>query len=860
MDLRYIMYLNGKGNYYEIPKIKRESTELVLPELPAGWHTVLDEFGHWKYCYTNENRELKEQGWKIHISTQFDEAQKTLEIVIPLLVELDVMFKFVANKWELFLKNSKYGDRSASGKFFTIYPKDNEQFILLLNILENACKELEKGPYILSDKRWKESNIYFRYGGFAEMYTRKGAVRVLAIKNAMGNLVEDKREPSYYLPDFIEEPLEIKEMDKQQEKLQCDLGKFNEYEVLEALHFSNGGGVYKAKHIPTDTIVVLKEGRPGAGLDGQTKDAFYRIKKEAEVLKSLKNVKGVVQYFDSFLAWEHFFLAEEFIDGLSLNTWIAVNYPFSLQQSSRDYCEKAIKILKSIQSAVLEIHSNGIGMGDLQPMNIMVLPNNTIKLIDFESGADKEKDDGIGLDTPGFVTALSNNREEKDWFALLRIARHIFLPICPIQDLDEGIIEYQDIWIRQNFGDEPNRHIGEIEEKCRARFPHLFIKKSMNDYSFMYKDTECEQLVQKLRRGIIKELRDGKQLLPGDIRQYETDGGMFNILNGGFGIVMSLHRTGKIPTKANEWVKRYKKDIVNMNDNGLFTGKAGIAGVILELGDYDTAKKIYESIEVPYEYEDISLRSGMAGIGIALSVASDVFGEERFLEKALIIAEQIDKFFENELKITTIDPDALAVGLFDGWSGVALFYLLLTEITGNTVWAERSIKFVQKDLDECSYDDCGILQTKDSTRYFPYLAGGTAGIGIVIAAIRKHTLRNVWDLEFEAIRKLAGMRCCYNGGVFRGMFGFLAMYNAMFNLKEEDGENLKSIFRGLNLFLVRDDMNQAIYCTGDYGYKLSGDIFSGTAGNLLVLNDLLKKETWCSWMPIPNVKNYNTFK
>lgn len=859
MDLRYIMYLNGKGNYYELPKIRRETTELYLPELPEDWHTQIDEFGHWKYCYNDVNMRLREQGWKIHISTDFDEAQKTLDVIVPVLVENNVMFKFVANKWELFLKNSKYGDRSASGKFFTVYPQSDEQFIMLLDKLEKASGTLKKGPYILSDKRWKDSNVYFRYGGFAEMYTQQGATRVLAIKNASGEFVEDKRGPSYYLPDFVQEPIEIRQMDEEREQIHYDLRKFEEYQIEEALHFSNGGGVYKAKHVPTGTYVVLKEGRPGAGLDGQIKDGIQRIQKESEELKKLVGVKGVVQYFDSFPAWEHMFLAEEYVEGLPLNTWIAVNYPFSHKDDVAAYSQRAIAILEKVLEVVLEIHKNNIGMGDLQPMNIIVTPDDEVKLIDFEAANDKALIETTGLDTPGFVTVMAKSREEKDWFALLRISRHMFLPICPAQDLDEGIIKYQDEWIEQVYGSEPGRFIAKIEQECHNHFPHLF-KESPNNYSVTYKSGDCDELLQKLRNGMVRDLRDGDQLLPGDIRQYETNGGKFNVLNGGFGIVLSLLRTGEVPEKARKWVEAYgtEKNLAGL-ENGLFTGKAGIAGVLFEAGYHTLAKQVYDSISISDDCEDISLRSGMAGIGMALAVASDIFKDNKFLQMSLEIAERIEKLFNARLKVTTMDPDALTIGLFDGWSGTALFFLLLYEITGEEIWKDKCVNFVERDLEECGYDNSGILQTKDSTRYFPYLAGGTAGIGVVMAAIKKNTYEDIWDKEYESIRQLDGLRCCYNGGLFRGLGGFLAMFNAMYSHDKKVGDNLEAIFRGLNLYLIRDDENNAAYFTGDYGYKLSGDIFSGTAGNMLAIRDFSIKDTWCSWMPLPNVAEYNTF-
>ena len=124
--------------------------------------------------------------------------------------ENSVPFKHVSNVWELVLKNSKYGDRASSGKFITIYPNNESQFTFLLEKLHYLLKDFSNGPYILNDKRWLDGNVYFRYGAFKEMYLINGASKIPAIQNFSGELIPDSRAPYYTVPDFIEEPLIVK--------------------------------------------------------------------------------------------------------------------------------------------------------------------------------------------------------------------------------------------------------------------------------------------------------------------------------------------------------------------------------------------------------------------------------------------------------------------------------------------------------------------------------------------------------------------------------------------------------------------------------------------------------------------------
>lgn len=241
MDNRYMKYIN-EGYYYNVAT-KSNQTVLNLDTPPVQYVVIDGE--HWTNVLV-KNEKIPNQGWKIHISTNIKEAQKTLDIVSTLMIENNVSFKYVKSITELMLKDSKYGDRGSSGKFITIYPKDTEQFISLLSLLENNLNHLKPGPYILNDKRWYNSNVFFRYGAFIPRYIYKDGIKVDAIENLHGELIEDKRVPYYYLPDFVEEPIEIKNMDKtlDQVDISSPLDSFN---IEESLHFSNGGGVYICK-------------------------------------------------------------------------------------------------------------------------------------------------------------------------------------------------------------------------------------------------------------------------------------------------------------------------------------------------------------------------------------------------------------------------------------------------------------------------------------------------------------------------------------------------------------------------------------------------------------------------------------
>ena len=849
MDIRYMLYAVSNKKYYAPNKRKRSM--LRVPDLPIGWEEMLDEEKHWRYCI-QKNVMMPNQGWKIHISCNAPEAQEMLDTVAPILFNEKVDFKFVCSKMEIEIKNSKYGNRGASGKFITIYPTGEEQFLRLLDILDEATKHIKKGPYILSDKRWKDHNVYFRYGGFAQMFVTIDGEKQLAIMNEKGELIPDVRSTTYVLPDFVKEPIEIIKMDKEREEKENLPSKLDDYNITEALHFSNGGGVYLAQNKEGEEVVI-KEGRPGAAVDANTQYAYDRIKVEIEALKKLRGTDIAVQYIDDFIVWEHIFLVEEKVEGATVNTWMALNYPFvEGTKNQADYKDKVIKIIRNIIDGMKIMHSLDVAMGDISLTNIMVnVEDMSVKFIDFESAGSVETDGMPGLGTVGYMTALAKSRGQNDWFGILRIARHLFLPICDIDDFDPAVDYKIDKWIENTIGIEAISLIREIENLCSQQIIGYDKKfKPENNYYRNRVPLSLPQFISKLRNTMVSELKLESILLHGDIRQYEIKGGKYNVLTGGFGIALALARTGELPLIAKQWVEKYSnRRYMRSLDMGLFTGRTGVATVLYELGYKKEAHEIISTIDIEsVEMNNISIMSGLAGIGLAfVSLSVDEMFSD-LLGKAILIGEKLLEAAQRDVKIFKIDEDFISMGLIDGWAGVSLFFNALYRATQNDVWLNASVTILQKDINNCVRDEDGLLQADDTTRVLPYIAGGSAGIALVIDQIRDIVEPHKFDKDLEDILKLHNTQVCYNGGLFRGYGSFIMLDNLLHCYKPETPDMTDKILNRLNNYTVEDERN--LYMVGDYGRRISHDIFTGSAGVLLALSDV-GRGRYMSWFPIP---------
>lgn len=840
MDYRYVKYINN-SRYYTKPSYENEGI-INLKQVPHNFEIVQGE--HWTNVFNN-TQHLPKQGWKIHICTQLKEARKTLDIVSDLMFKENVSFKYVKSMHELMLKDSKYGDRSSSGKFITIYPSSNEQFIDLLKKLEHELSNLPKGPYILNDKRWYKSNVYFRYGGFMPRTFRYNGEILDAIEDPNGNLIEDQRKPYYVLPDFIEEPEEIKKMNLEVDH-EYKRTPLDNYNIKEALHFSNGGGVYLAEHNKWGNV-VLKEGRPHTSTGFDNIDAFERVENEGKVLKKLMKANYPAKIYDSFSAWEHKFIVEEYIEGDSLSIWMVNKYPFSSESNNENYVKSSINILNQLIKAIKELHNLNIGFGDLQPANIIVSKEEKIRLIDFET-AGSINDSLSSVMTPGFIGSPKMNKGQGDWFAVLRIAKQMFIPIGSVQDISHNLDSVHNSWIKSTFGQEALHIIKKIENICKYQNSRP-MKEFITSQNKTVRNFNLLSVKEKLINCIKNDLRDEELLMHGDIRQYEMNSGKWNVLTGGFGVIMAVKRSGEWDEKFDKWIKSIDYSNLGYLENGLYTGKIGIANVLIESGYIKEAATIIKTINIEDSNQDISLASGLSGLGLGFLSIYYELKENIYLDESKKIGEMLENNFQDNTPVYTFDYDIVDKGFLTGWSGASLFMSCLYRATNNEKWLHLSRKMLNKELEKTLFDDTGLFQVDDDFRILPYLSSGGAGLAIPMIAYESIVNESIWRKELEGISKIAKSKTFFNGGLFQGTTGIVAISNLLDNYLNKEDLTKSSLFT-LNLHLIETE--NCIYLPGDSCFRVSSDLMSGTAGLLTVVDDIINN-SYFSWLPLLNI-------
>jgi serine/threonine-protein kinase len=143
------------------------------------------------------------------------------------------------------------------------------------------------------------------------------------------------------------------------------------YELGESSHKQGGMAyVWLAVERKTGTTCIVKTPRRGTTMDNVYQE---KLMLEAKYLKRLKH-PGIVKYFHEFYYDGEFHLVIEYLDGETLMA-SSPRTPFQEQQ--------VIAWAYQLLDALSYMHSNGIVHRDINPKNIMLGNDGTVKLIDF---------------------------------------------------------------------------------------------------------------------------------------------------------------------------------------------------------------------------------------------------------------------------------------------------------------------------------------------------------------------------------------------------------------------------------------------------------------------------------------------
>ncbi len=816
--------------------------------MPAGW--LKRDSGVWTH-WAPATTSLPDEGWKVHVSSSMVNAQSVLAVVSAACTELGVPFKHLAGERAFMLLHGKHGTRVQAGKFCALYPPTQECASLMLRRLAAELSGIS-GPYVLTDRRFGDSQcVSYRYGAFRSR-TRIDAegYQVHTMTGPDGQQVDDERVPRFRLPLGVSDPFRP-ETPPSAPKSPVVLHGFIFEKVLQ---HSNAGGTYRFRSEQGEPAFI-KEARAHNGYTEDGADAKIRLNAEYLTLRAIHSREpGLCPApVELFQHWEHSYLITEWVSGTSLFQWMVSNNPaLHLEPTAAAFAEyhrRSLGLLDQLDSQLRRLHELGFVFVDLSPSNVLVDDDDRVRLIDFEA-VQPTRAVRMVMGTPGYQhpeprATAKRDPEELDRFGFAALALLLLFTVHEAAERHSPILHHLHANLTE-FAPVPPR-LWQLATRYRepTQDTDLPTPQAVRDDPVATLRWLAEQTADGLEA--MAQPDHPVRVYPTNPLGYQTD--TRALAAGTAGVLHALHRAGRVCDPV--VIRRLRDEAlaaVQTAAPGLLFGSAGIAYVLDELGEREAAETLLLAAAAhPLNGTSATLGGGAAGTAFSLLIQHHRTGEQRWLD----LADQLlGRLPDNDDELATQLSPTRPSGLVGGRPGVALAQYYLYRRTGDPALFASGMRLLRDELTYAEPLPAEGLRFKPShtdQRAFPYLYAGSAGYAAVLSRYLAHRP----DAEFEGDADLDAAdaldRCLRSCSVrftaYPGLFPGLA---GLATVMAEAGRRLgrpdlidAAFTSARGLFRYAIPHKGGIAWLGEPGQRLSADLWSGSAGILLALHQLI---------------------
>lgn len=838
--------------------------EHVSGLVPKNWRLNQDYF--WTYVLSPKSS-APTQGWKIHVSAVHESARKILEVVTQVCVAHGTEFKFASDQYILRKLLSKNAARQAGGKFVTIYPPSVAVFETILEELYQQLKE-ESGPYILSDRQYKDSKVvFYRYGGIRSFSEQNpmGRTKSLILSDKF-HFIEDQRLPRFALPEFVEDGL-WGQQEPGQEAADSEENKNayfgGRYEIASVIKFTNAGGIYAAKDVFSEEQVVIKEARPFVGTDIGGLDAITRLKKEYRLLEKIKDEAIAPVPYGWFEEWQHSFLAQEFVKGQSLREYCVhatkVVYPGCPDEETRVWLGNLVQIARDLIDKMRRLHRHDIVFGDLSTNNVIIDPETlALRIIDFEGAVELGVDPQMNIYTPGFGSIARRERKHvevaDDHFALGCIMLALVMPSSAMMEVkaDYAAEALQmlsdDIGLPQPYIDCATYLMGS-EAVDLDRCLHMLERVPLSGtHSLPIESVKNEGRDYASTVDAILSYNLGVMDLAHSYRTFPL-GSQFSdalaIDHGVLGVALGLQKIRhEVPADLKQWLSTNFATAGRLP--GLLNGLSGIAWAFMEMGMTGEAQRALRGAAMHrHLYQNSSLGYGLAGYGLANLFFWRSGGEAAYRDEAIKVADILCETAVAQVTGLAWDVSAeegVGVGLNEGASGISLFLLYAYCMAGNARYLEVAQGGLDFDI-SCGGTTQHLLgfprRIGNSRKIlYPYLGYGSAGVGTVALRMYALTREERYLTLVNDIRRGVGQKYTIAPDLMLGLAGLgnYLLDAEHFTGDPSYGQLAARAASGLRAFEITREQGRAYPMS--LGAKISCSYAAGSTGIALFLHRL----------------------
>ncbi len=214
--------------------------------------------------------------------------------------------------------------------------------------------------------------------------------------------------------------------------------------------------------------------------------------------------------------------------------------------------------------------------------------------------------------------------------------------------------------------------------------------------------------------------------------------------------------TDQLGTAVAQPPRRGAREIVSVRDAMRVTRTGDLTNAHIEL-----------LLRAARTTERLDLEGGLAGIGVAALCARHLQPAPYLEQIAALAAERCRATLDRRHDIQALRP-----GLLNGPSGIALFLGMYDRMHGTQDALDQAMSLLEKDLERLRDDPSGGLQLAHDGRLVPFLASGSAGVGI--AAIELASAGAPVDHGIlRGIVRAAEPTFCVHAGVHDGRAGLM---------------------------------------------------------------------------------------
>jgi len=796
---RFLFAWNDSLFYDPLDTVYRPRRDHFISTLDEEQRNRFVRSGLW-WMYRH-NPELPAQGWKIHVSADHHDVHDVVDLSLKYLLARGIDFKVALDINIFEMLNLKNMSRGGSGKLITVYPDNDDQFRQCLADLAEILAG-KSGAYVLSDARYQDCKaLYFRYGQFLDTHSIDAmGRRVPYILSPAGERISDVRTPVFTKPPWAPWPFPDWTLPERGTGGGLLDGRFR---VVEAVQFSNTGGVYKAQDTADgDRIVVLKEARPGTNPNSREgHDAVDILKREWEFLIRLSDVGLFPKPIRIFREWEHTFVAEEFIEGTDIRTLMLEHSPLVRLRfdtaRSQAYLRMFLKIFQGLATAVAAAHRRNVVLGDLSPANLLVRPDTfDVTVLDLEAGrlvesgvADRHLQGPVDLYTPGYSRSRGAGHLSSTADDLLGVAAtmaYFIFPIMAMSYLRADVFAlYREFISDLGWPSEIHDLITGLHDGTTTLDAVITVVSDPDPLVARVQVRRRPPVEEsQLRLPEVEERLAAFVVESADIERptlfpVEPFAHITNPLSLGFGasgVLYALSACGRQLEPGWEHWLRDQLAALDIREYpvGLMTGLAGIAWAADGIGLHTESDHLMTlANQLGSATDDYTFYYGLAGLGMTNLHFYTRRNSSRYLDAAEICAKELCAQAHHDgphvYWLNDFAKDGPLTGLGYGQAGAAMFLLRMYQVTKDETYLRTGEAALGGEIaNAVDWGDDAITFRDDGT-LLPYVEVGSAGVAQVLLRYG----------QFDtAERVLRGLRRHYM--VMPGyMFGMAGIIDAM---------------------------------------------------------------------------------